>query len=128
MKRRAKRRNVPAKLVNQLGLLLELDVDEADLLDGLGRDLVALADDDLALLDRVEDGLDAHPGPLLAGLGLGLVVGDVGGEEEVGEVDEQHLRPRGEVQAVDLGGEPLLGLLDVQDVVRPDRPLARRPS
>ena len=113
----------PGEIREPARLPAELEVDQADLLRGLDRDLVALADDDLALLDRVEDGLDAHPGAGLPGLRLRLVEGDVGDEEDVGQADEQHLGPGREVQGVDLGREPLLGLLDVQDVRDADGPL-----
>ncbi len=83
----------------------------------------------LPFLDRVEDGLDARPGAGLPGLRFRLVEGDVGDEEDVGQADEEHLGPGREVQRIDLGREPLLGLPDVQDVRNADGPLlAGRPD
>ncbi len=106
--------------------LLEVLVDEADPLERVGRGFVALADDDFALLDAVEDGLDLALRPLPPGLAVHPVVGDVGGEEEIAEPLEDPLLPAGDLEPGDFSPELVPALLEFQDVVHPDDALVPR--
>ena len=86
-----------------------------------GRGLVALADDDLAFLDRVKDRFDRWPGLFLPGFGFDLVERDVGGQTKPKDrLMSRPLFPGGELELVDLGDELVLGFLDVQNVLDRD--------
>ncbi len=87
----------------------------------LGAGLVALADDDPALLDRIGHGGDAGPGLRLPALRLDLVVGDVGRQEDLGQAREEGFGFLGDLDLSDLLREPVLAFLEVQDIADLDR-------
>ena len=91
--------------------------------DGLGRDLVPLADDDPVLLDGQGHRDDGVPGAGLALFGLDLVVGDVGGQEDLSEVGQRRPAPRGHLDPGQVVVEPALAFADVEQVIDADGPL-----
>ena len=93
-------------------------------LERLGGDLVALADDDPVLLDDERDRADRGPGHGLPSLRLDLVVGDVGGQEDLAQVREEGPVPGRDLDLLELVGEAPLALPDVEEVADPDGPLA----